>query len=234
MSSLVDPLVAKEGWYRTLFVTIPSALSLDFVSAFGKAVLWLWVFTLVGLGAVYELWRLTGRWSRSPSPSKRSRTSDQGEGLERRSTASAARRGWRDSYAWKVAVTFVATSLYLPLSKISMGALFWSSDFWVACGIFDLIVQRADTGCVSAAGLKSLQRYGRAFTAADWAARAVLRLDGLLLPNDYATTERSAAFQLGLDHPARERLHRRLLDAVPPVEAASCRATAATDSRFVD
>lgn len=29
-----------------------------------------------------------------------------------------------------MAITFLATSLYLPLSKLAIGALAWTSDFW--------------------------------------------------------------------------------------------------------
>lgn len=37
---------------------------------------------------------------------------------------------WRDSRRWKVLVTFTATTLYLPLSKIAVDCLTWSSDLW--------------------------------------------------------------------------------------------------------
>lgn len=120
---------SSSSWYRTLFVVIPSALSLDFVSAFGRAIVWLWIFTLVAALAVYEVWRFSGGWSGVPSERR-----DLGEGFD----AEGARQGegarrwtrWRDSYVWKVTVTFVATSLYLPLSKLSIGALVWTSDYW--------------------------------------------------------------------------------------------------------
>ena len=39
----------KTGWARSVFVTLPAVVSLDFVSAFGLALVWLWVFTLIAL-----------------------------------------------------------------------------------------------------------------------------------------------------------------------------------------
>lgn len=123
---------SPSSWYNTLFYTFPSAISLDFVSAFGKAILWLWVFTGIAAVLVYELWRFTGGWG-GPS----SATRDEGEGFDREGAGGGqgARKwwwkDWRQSYAYKVAITFIATSFYLPLSKLAIGALFWTSDYWV-------------------------------------------------------------------------------------------------------
>lgn len=121
MSSLSSG-IAEQSWYRTVFVTVPSAISLDFVSAFGQALVWLWTFTFIGWLAVYELWRLSGKWHGI-------RPRELGEGLDQ--PGIIAKTSWRESYAWKVAVSFIATSLFLPLSKISLGALFWTQDYWV-------------------------------------------------------------------------------------------------------
>ena len=38
--------VFQAGWTKSIFVTLPAVVSLDFVSAFGLALVWLWVFTL--------------------------------------------------------------------------------------------------------------------------------------------------------------------------------------------
>ncbi|KAM0756390.1 hypothetical protein T439DRAFT_308870 [Meredithblackwellia eburnea MCA 4105] len=119
--------VFQKGWYKSLFIKLPAVVSLDFVSAFGKAVIWLWVFTLITLLSVYELWRFTGG-------RERTKKIDRGEGLDRDfaggKKGGATTGGFRNSRGYKMTVTFIATSLYLPLSKISIGALAWTSDFW--------------------------------------------------------------------------------------------------------
>lgn len=112
---------------KIIFVTIPSILSLDFVSAFGHAIIWLWVFTLLTLVAVYELWRFTGGFK---TPSEK----DLGEGLDGEGSNNCVKESgvacWRDTRGYKTGVTFFVTTMYLPLSKISIGALAWSSDYW--------------------------------------------------------------------------------------------------------
>ena len=108
---------SSSAWYRTLFITIPAALSLDFVSAFGKAIIWLWAFNAIAAVAVYEVWR----FSRVPTDGR-----VEGEGVH----GSAKINRWRNSDGWKIATTFIATSLYLPLSKIAISALVWTSDYW--------------------------------------------------------------------------------------------------------
>ncbi|KAI5474993.1 hypothetical protein MNV49_002116 [Pseudohyphozyma bogoriensis] len=110
-------------WYRVIFVDIPSVFALDFVSAFGKAILWLWVFTLIAAVGCYEVWRFTG--------GRAFQHLDVGEGLDQEDAVRRKEKvSWRDSKAYMTGVTFLLTSLYLPLSKISIGALVWSSDYW--------------------------------------------------------------------------------------------------------
>ncbi|BGP65895.1 hypothetical protein NBRC10512_004184 [Rhodotorula toruloides] len=122
---------SQKSLLRTLFVTVPSALSLDFVSAFGQALLFLLVLTLVTLFALYEFYRFTGGWA---GPAARRGARDIGEGYDREGadTVGGSKRwlSWRNSYGWRVFVTFWCTSLYLPLSKLAIGALVYTDDYW--------------------------------------------------------------------------------------------------------
>jgi len=120
--------LSSEKWYQAVFVALPAGIGLDFVSVFGRAVLWLWVFTAAALWSLYEFYRLTGGWS-----AQRDRKKDQPEGFdgEAGTTQGKGRKlKWRDSRWYTILVTFVAGSLYLPLSKLALGALFWTDDFW--------------------------------------------------------------------------------------------------------
>uniref|UniRef100_A0A0K3CPE6 Uncharacterized protein n=1 Tax=Rhodotorula toruloides TaxID=5286 RepID=A0A0K3CPE6_RHOTO len=122
---------SQQTLLRTLFVTVPSALSLDFVSAFGQALMFLLLLTLVTLLALYELYRFTGGWA---GPAARRGARDHGEGYDREGAdpiGGASRwLSWRNSYGWRVFVTFWCTSLYLPLSKLAIGALVYTDDYW--------------------------------------------------------------------------------------------------------
>ncbi|BGP35334.1 hypothetical protein JCM10296v2_007170 [Rhodotorula toruloides] len=122
---------SQQTLLRTLFVTVPSALSLDVVSAFGQALLFLLLLTLVTLLALYEFYRFTGGWT---GPAARRGARDIGEGYDREGadTVGGSKRwlSWRNSYGWRVVVTFWCTSLYLPLSKLAIGALVYTDDYW--------------------------------------------------------------------------------------------------------
>ena len=54
--------LSSQKWYQALFIDIPAAVGLDFVSIFDRAILWLWVFTAVAFWCLYEFYRLTGGW----------------------------------------------------------------------------------------------------------------------------------------------------------------------------
>lgn len=127
VGSAVSPLAPRN--VKSWFETIAAFLALDFVSIFGRAVVWLWIFTALGAVVVFELHRLCG--------SLQGRTNDLGEGFDCEQPKSDDRRRWgirnlRKSYWYRVAIAFSATTLYLPLSQVSFGALFWTSDFWVS------------------------------------------------------------------------------------------------------
>ncbi|GAA5904568.1 hypothetical protein JCM6882_004910 [Rhodosporidiobolus microsporus] len=122
------PASSHPTLFRTLFVTVPSFLSLDFVAAFGQALVFLLVLTVLTLGALYELYRFTGGWH-GPSGKLGRGKLDLGEGYDREDLRER-KKSWRDSYGWKVAVTFWCSSFYLPLSKLAISALVWGSDYW--------------------------------------------------------------------------------------------------------
>ena len=73
---------AESSTLRTLFVTVPSVLSLDFVSAFGQALALLLVLTLVTLFTLYEVYRLSGGWH-GPAGKLGRGELDLGEGFDR-------------------------------------------------------------------------------------------------------------------------------------------------------
>ena len=116
------------GVLRTVFVTVPAFLSLDLVSAFGNALVFLLVLTLVTFAALYEFMRFTGGWKGLKSRSMHG-TLDLGEGFDR-DGIEATRQSWRNSRWWRIWVTFWCTSFYLPLSKLAIGALVFTDDYW--------------------------------------------------------------------------------------------------------
>ncbi|GAA6037574.1 hypothetical protein JCM8097_006120 [Rhodosporidiobolus ruineniae] len=126
----------NKSLFRTLFVTVPSFLSFDFVSVFGQALALLFILTLVTLLGLYELYRFTGSWH---GPNGARGKLDLGEGYDREDLADRRRKkSFRDSYAWKVGVTFFVSSMYLPLSKLAIGALVWTDDYWPVSNPYEL------------------------------------------------------------------------------------------------
>lgn len=137
----------NSGTKKLLLQTIPSVLGLDFVSAFGHSILWLWVFTLICLAACYEFKNMAGGvFCGSVSRYIQAYQNEPGEGLDFEQEYRLARRGGggggggrpkvgairrlRSSRGYRILIIFLITSLYVPLSKISIGALAWTSDFW--------------------------------------------------------------------------------------------------------
>lgn len=115
--SAADPNASKL--HKIFFETIPSILALDFVSVFGLAIVFfvLWI-VLTGLGLLW-FWHMTSSYDANRSI----------QGYEGQPYIfSSPKRGTKVT---NIVVTFVLTSLYIPLSKIAFDALLWSSDFWV-------------------------------------------------------------------------------------------------------
>ncbi|CAO1630349.1 unnamed protein product [Parajaminaea phylloscopi] len=104
---------------RKFFViTLPSLLALDFVSVFGLAVIFFLVWVLVmGLGLFY-FWRMTSAYD-----ANRDIQGFEGQPYIFRSPK-------RGTKAANIAITFMLSTLYIPLSKLALEALTWSSDFW--------------------------------------------------------------------------------------------------------
>ncbi|GAA6064386.1 hypothetical protein JCM10212_002919 [Sporobolomyces blumeae] len=115
----------ESSAFRTALITIPSALSLDLASAFGQASIFLLCFTLLAVFALYEFFRFTGGWNAA----RGERGIDVGEGYDREDLHEQ-RRSFRDGRRWKIFVTFFLTTIYLPLSKLYLSALFWERGFW--------------------------------------------------------------------------------------------------------
>ncbi|GAA6010574.1 hypothetical protein JCM11491_002978 [Sporobolomyces phaffii] len=117
--------------FRTVLITIPSAFSLDFASAFGHAFLFLLGFTSISFLALYEFYRFTGGWRGPSGTSGRGTDLDLGEGYDREDVhVRKPKRRVRDGRRWKVLVTFYLTTIYLPLSKLALSALFWERGYW--------------------------------------------------------------------------------------------------------
>jgi len=120
--------IVETSTFRTIFITIPSALSLDFASAFGQALLFLFLLTFFAFLGLYEFYRFTGGWQGPKGVVRRGET-DLGEGYDREDLHVRKKR-FRDRKGWRIAVTFFLTSIYLPLSKLSLSALFWERGYW--------------------------------------------------------------------------------------------------------
>jgi hypothetical protein len=117
---------------KVILALIPSILGLDFVSAFGKAILWLWLFTLVALIACWEFKIMAGGIGFSRKYN--TKQDEKGEGLDIEEIYKQKQLGLptriRRSRAYRISIIFLISSLYVPLSKISIGALVWTSDYW--------------------------------------------------------------------------------------------------------
>jgi hypothetical protein len=121
--------VTESSIFRTLFITVPSALSFDFASAFGQALLFLFVLTFFAFLALYEFYRFTGGW-KGPCPFTGGCSDvDLGEGYDREDLH-VRKTKLQDRKSWKTFITFFLTTIYLPLSKLSFSALFWEKSYW--------------------------------------------------------------------------------------------------------
>lgn len=126
----------RSRWKTVVLSVIPSVLGLDFVTAFGHAILWLWVFTLICFLLCWEFKIMVGGLTKKPESIGEGYENEQKTSLAARSAkiSGAAAGSWlsrlRRRRGYRIAVIFVITSLYVPLSKISIGALVWTSDFW--------------------------------------------------------------------------------------------------------
>jgi len=108
---------SKASSVFSIFSTITSALGFDFVSAFGKSIVWFWMFLALGAYTVYEFYQMSGGWR------GKIESEDLGEGFDREDAMNRdgkkGRNGtWRDSRAYKICIVFIATSLVSLLRKL--------------------------------------------------------------------------------------------------------------------
>ncbi|PWN43949.1 hypothetical protein IE81DRAFT_287997 [Ceraceosorus guamensis] len=97
---------------------IPSILALDFVSILGKALILLLIWIIVVAALLIKFWRMT----RAPNPN--------------RTIEGFVSQPWlftSPSMGTKlvnILTVFILTTLYIPLSKLAVDTISWSSDFW--------------------------------------------------------------------------------------------------------
>lgn len=105
---------------RFLLHTLPSFLALDFVSLFGKALLWLCIYLLLALLLLWRFWRFT----RAADPNRTV------EGFGSQPWLFTSQR--MGSKLANILVVFTLSVLYIPLSKLALDTLTWQADFWPA------------------------------------------------------------------------------------------------------
>jgi hypothetical protein len=105
---------------RFLLHTLPSFLALDFVSLFGKALLWLCIFLSIALLLLWRFWRTT----RTLNPNYSI------EGFGSQPWLFTSQR--MGSKLANILVVFTLSVLYIPLSKLALDTLTWQADFWPA------------------------------------------------------------------------------------------------------
>jgi hypothetical protein len=116
----------KSGWRYYLFALLPEILGFDLISAFGKAILWFAIFVVFAAWALYEFRAMT----KDKLKEVRGEGFDHEDHLTAVETKKKAKTKWRHSRAYQITITFVCTTLYVPLSKVAVDALVWSSAFW--------------------------------------------------------------------------------------------------------
>ncbi|CAG8529899.1 7731_t:CDS:2 [Ambispora gerdemannii] len=102
-------------WLQTLLDTLPNLFSLNFQNVFGNGFAFLLAFFLICFAALYWFRKMT---KHDPN--------EVVEGLESYPWNLRPERSKKEN----IVVVFVITSLYLPLSKLSIDALVWSDTFW--------------------------------------------------------------------------------------------------------
>ncbi|GAA94618.1 uncharacterized protein L969DRAFT_62292 [Mixia osmundae IAM 14324] len=126
-----EALIATTSVFKQYIRRITAVLSLSLASVFGSVYLWFSTFILLVMMCLYSFWKMTGRW-RGATTSLDTRLDGEGFDLDGHSTQ---KLGWftrlRKTKAIHMTLIFVLTSLYIPLSELTLAALVWRSDFWV-------------------------------------------------------------------------------------------------------
>ncbi|KAF7306895.1 hypothetical protein MIND_00482000 [Mycena indigotica] len=102
----------SSNWRKLLFGTIPNVLALNFASTANEALLFLLLFLILAMVLLYLFRRAASNYDRYKII----------EGLQQ-TDAPRSRGGL-------VAITFLLTIIYLPLSTMAVHVLVWSSDLW--------------------------------------------------------------------------------------------------------
>ncbi|GAC95836.1 hypothetical protein PHSY_003413 [Pseudozyma hubeiensis SY62] len=113
-----DPTSTTSKFFKFLLQTLPAFLGFDLVSVFGYAVIFFVVWIVITALALWRFWRMT----KAHNPNKTVEGYDSQGWIYK-----SASRGTRFA---NTCLVFVLGLLYLPLSKLAVDALVWSSDFW--------------------------------------------------------------------------------------------------------
>ncbi|PWY99668.1 hypothetical protein BCV70DRAFT_148120, partial [Testicularia cyperi] len=115
---VVDPTTTSQKAAKFLLQTLPAFLGFDLVSVFGYAVIFFLLWIVLTATALFFFWRMTRAYNPNRSV----------EGFDSQGWIyKSASRGTRLA---NTCLVFVLGLLYLPLSKLAVDALVWSSDFW--------------------------------------------------------------------------------------------------------
>ncbi|PWN32852.1 uncharacterized protein FA14DRAFT_110116, partial [Meira miltonrushii] len=110
--------------YMLLHV-VPSFVALNFVSVFGAAVILLLIFTGIAALLLISFWRMTKRYN----PNRTLQGFASQPWIFRTLKPADGTHTAEIRFA-NVSVVMSLTVLYIPLSKLSVDALVWSSDYW--------------------------------------------------------------------------------------------------------
>nr|GAT44157.1 predicted protein [Mycena chlorophos] len=114
LSTIVDKNSnLSSDWQKLLLGTIPNILALNFVSNVTEALIFLVVFLFLAMILLYLFYKAATKYDRYKVV----------EGLQE-SNGSQSRGGL-------VAIAFLLTIIYLPLSTLAVHVLVWTSDLWV-------------------------------------------------------------------------------------------------------
>ncbi|KAG8801762.1 hypothetical protein FRC16_011205 [Serendipita sp. 398] len=114
LSSVVpkSSIPISERWRELFLSTIPNVLALNIPTKLTQSLIFLAIFMVICGLLLYKFYTITRAYA--PSTFR--------EGLQARQPPSS----------WKIiAISFILTVLYLPLSTIAVHGVLWSSDFWV-------------------------------------------------------------------------------------------------------
>ncbi|KAJ1043173.1 hypothetical protein NDA10_005586 [Ustilago hordei] len=112
------PTTTASKFFKFLLQTLPAILAFDLVSVFGYAVIFFLIWILITALALWTFWRTT----KAHNPNKTLEAFDSQGWIYKSSS-----RGTRFA---NTCLVFLLGLLYLPLSKLAIDALVWSSDFW--------------------------------------------------------------------------------------------------------